>query len=192
MLVSAQKEFALASVTASWQSVADWVCHDVFGTPARRADDGRRIADRPAANSAALAPQPFLYELPVGTRHMVLWMAEAQGATAWTDDRTTASIASAVDEKGGGEFIWFLVPQPKAKRHRRPPGPCAGLLAPVVARCVCARPHAALQSPGEFGRAPAEVAMPCTSLVKLQSWTRTRFQGQGSGQVALAVGLNAD
>jgi len=112
VLVSAQKEFALASVTASWQSVADWVCHDVFGTPARRADDGRRIADRPAANSAALAPQPFLYELPVGTRHMVLWMAEAQGATAWTDDRITASIASAVDEKGGREFIWYRNPKP--------------------------------------------------------------------------------
>lgn len=110
--VQAQKEYALASVAASWQSMADWVCHDVFGTATRRAPDGRRVADRPAAGSAVLAHQPFPYKLPDGTRHMVLWMAEAQCATAWTDERITSSIANAVDSSGGGEFVWYRNPKP--------------------------------------------------------------------------------
>ena len=36
----------------------------------------------PAAGSAVLAPQPLPFDLPAGTRHMVLWMAEAAEAEA--------------------------------------------------------------------------------------------------------------
>jgi len=112
-VVRAQKEYALESITASWQSMADWVCHDVFDTTIHRAADGRRVADRPAAGSAVLAHQPFPYMLPNGTQHMVLWMAETQCTPAWTDERITASIANAVDSSGGGgEFVWYCNPKP--------------------------------------------------------------------------------
>jgi hypothetical protein len=132
--VHAQKQFALASIAASWQSVADWVCNEIFGTSTHRAHDGRRVAERPVAGRAVLAPQPFPYELPVGTWHLVLWMAESQGARAWTDEQITASIAAAVDKCGGGEFVWYRNPKPSVLDAHlahvqvfwRPPRPTVG------------------------------------------------------------------
>ena len=109
--VRAQKDFMLASIASSWQNTADWVSHDVFGTAARRALDGLRGADRPSAGSAVLMPQPFPYDVPVGTRHMVLWMVTEQGAPAWTDEQITARITNAVDQSGGGDFVWYRNPK---------------------------------------------------------------------------------
>merc|ERR1719164_251649 len=54
-----QKEHEFVRAAAHYQSAADWVYHDVFGTATRRASDGRRIADLPAVGSVVLSPQPF-------------------------------------------------------------------------------------------------------------------------------------
>lgn len=107
--VRAQKELLLSNMESMWNSHADWVFHHVFGTEATRGADGRRVSTRPEPGCKVFAPNPFPYELPEGTQHWVLWLASPE--SQWPDETVTAEIAKQVDERGGGQFVWY--PNPK-------------------------------------------------------------------------------
>ena len=74
-----------------------------------RGSDGKRSAARPPEGSTLFARNPFPYDVPAGTEHWVFWMASPE--SEWPEARITAGIAAAVDEKGGGQFVWY--PNPK-------------------------------------------------------------------------------
>ena len=107
--VRAQKELLLSNLGSMWASPADWVFHHVFGAQTCRGSDGKRTATRPAAGSIVFAHNPFPYCVPQGTEHWVFWMASPEAG--WPEDRIMSAIAEAVDERGGGEFVWY--PNPK-------------------------------------------------------------------------------
>ena len=108
--IRAQKELLLANLEKMWASPADVVCHQIFGTPSSRGPDGRRTAVRPAASEQPrLVPQPFPYDLPVGTEHMVLWCPAPEHY--WSEAAITAAIARGVEARwGGGDFVWCRHP----------------------------------------------------------------------------------
>ena len=108
--VRAQKETFLLNLDSMWASQIDFVHHHIFGAPATRRPDGRRASARPTAGASVFKPNHFPYQLPAGTEHHVLWMASPPGE--WSDELITATIATAVDEQGGGEFVWYPNPKP--------------------------------------------------------------------------------
>ena len=55
------------------------------------------------------AVNPFPYDVPAGTNHWVFWMASPE--VEWPEERITAAIAAAVDERGGGQFVWYTNPK---------------------------------------------------------------------------------
>lgn len=107
--VRAQKELLLANLDSMWRSPADWVFHHVFGSPTTRGTDGKRSATRPEPGATVFAINPFPYVVPDNTHHWVLWMASAE--PEWPDERITAELCAQIDERGGGEFVWY--PNPK-------------------------------------------------------------------------------
>ena len=108
--VRAQKELMLTNLERMWVTLADVLCHQVFGTVTTRAADGRHSAARPAHTELPrLVPQPFPYDLPAGTEHMVLWCPAPEHH--WSEAAITAAIALGVDARwGGGDFVWYLHP----------------------------------------------------------------------------------
>jgi hypothetical protein len=105
----AQKELLLSNLDSMWASHADWVFHHVFGTATKRGPTGKRSAARPHPGSTCFAPNPFPYAAPEGTQHCVFWMASPE--SEWPEARITRAICDAVDERGGGQFVWY--PNPK-------------------------------------------------------------------------------
>ena len=106
--VRAQKELLLANIETMWTSPADWVFHQIFGCQTTR-EKGKRTAARPPPGTTVFAWNPFPYQVADGTMHWVLWMASPVGE--WPDDKITSEIAKEVDERGGGEFIWYANPK---------------------------------------------------------------------------------
>lgn len=104
--VRAQKELMLTNLEQMWVTLADVVCYKVFGMATTRAADGRRAAMRPAPTEPMrLVLQPYPYDLPAGTEHMVLWCPAPE--LHWSETAITAAIARGVDARwGGGEFVW--------------------------------------------------------------------------------------
>ena len=107
--VRAQKELLLSNLDAMWASPMDWVFHHVFGSPTARGPDGKRKSERPQAGRTVFKANPYPYDVPDGTEHYVFWMASPEAQ--WPDERIDAGIAQAVDELGGGEYVWY--PNPK-------------------------------------------------------------------------------
>jgi hypothetical protein len=108
--VRAQKELMLANLERMWVTLADVLCHQVFGMATTRGADGRRSAARPAhTEPPRLVPQPFPYDLTVGTEHMVLWCPAPEHY--WSEAAITAAIARGVEARwGGGDFVWCPYP----------------------------------------------------------------------------------
>ena len=111
-VVRAQKDLMLSNMSRMWVSHADWVCQSVFGCKVTRRPDGRKVAERPAAGSLKLVPQPWPYDLPVGTQHMVLWCVGAPAAWRENEDAITAALTRELDARaGGGDFVWYENPK---------------------------------------------------------------------------------
>ena len=104
--VRAQKELMLTNLEQMWVTLADVLSHQVFGMATTRGADGRRSAARPAhTEPPRLVPQPFPYDLPAGTEHMVLWCPAPEHY--WSEAAITAAIARGVEARwGGGDFVW--------------------------------------------------------------------------------------
>ena len=108
--VRAQKELLLANLEGMWDSPADWVYHHVFNMKTARGPNGKRsCVSRPDSGTTIFARNPFPYDVPQGTEHFVFWMASNE--SEWPEERITSGIAKAVDERGGGQFVWY--PNPK-------------------------------------------------------------------------------
>lgn len=107
--VRAQKELLLSNLGSMWSTNADWVFHNIFGSPTTRGNDGKRSAARPPEGSTLFAVNPFPYNVPPGTEHWVFWMASSEAE--WPEARVNSGIAEAVDARGGGQFVWY--PNPK-------------------------------------------------------------------------------
>ena len=81
---------------------------DLHGDDARRRRPALGRAAR-AHRAASLVPQPFPYDLPVGTEHMVLWCPAPEHY--WSEAAITAAIARGVEARwGGGDFVWCRQP----------------------------------------------------------------------------------
>ena len=106
--VRAQKELLIANMETMWVTPAAWVFHQIFGMRTTRIA-GKRTAERPSPGRTVFAVNPFPYQVPDGTLHWVLWMASP--VAEWPDERITAEIAREVDERGGGEFVWYANPK---------------------------------------------------------------------------------
>lgn len=162
-VVRAQKELMFANVSAMWASPADWVCHDVFGSAGTRGPDGRRACQRPAAGQYKLVPQPWPYDLPASTEHMLLWCTGSR--SEWCETDLTAAIAREIDAQGGGEFVWYENPKMSVEdaglyhvqvfwKRAAPSGVSAAAIAAVrsmsrqsTARAECAGPAAHVGAP---------------------------------------------
>ena len=108
--VRAQKELLLTNLQQMWASRHDWVFHHVFGCATRRGPDGKRACPTPPApGSTVFARNPYPYDVPEGTEHCLLWMASPEAE--WPEERVTARLAEAVDERGGGAFVWYANPK---------------------------------------------------------------------------------
>ena len=106
--VRAQKELLIANMETMWVTPAAWVFHQIFGMRTTRIA-GKRTAERPSPGRTVFAVNPFPYQVPDGTLHWVLWMASP--VAEWPDERITAEIAREVDERGGGDFVWYANPK---------------------------------------------------------------------------------
>ena len=108
--VRARKELMIVNLERMWVTLADMICHQVFGMATTRGADGRRSAARPARTEPPrLVPQPFPYDLPMGTEHMVLWCPAPEHY--WSEAAITAAIARGVEARwGGGDFVWCRQP----------------------------------------------------------------------------------
>lgn len=107
--VKAQKALLMSNLGAMWASTADWVFHHIFGSHTTRGPSGKRTAERPPAGATVFAPNPFPYDVPAGTEHWVFWMASPEAE--WPEERITAAVRFEIDERGGGQFVWY--PNPK-------------------------------------------------------------------------------
>lgn len=107
--VRAQKELLLLNLQSMWASDADWVFFHVFGMSTKRGKDGKRLATRPEPGVTVFARNPYPYDVPRGTEHWVFWMASPPAE--WPDERINAGVASAIEERGGGVYIWYPNPR---------------------------------------------------------------------------------
>ena len=58
--------------------------------------------------------QPFPYQVPDGTVHLVAWFSKGW----WTDAEIARRIAEAIDARGGGDFVYYTNPK-KSVVHDR-------------------------------------------------------------------------
>lgn len=107
--IRAHKDLLLCNLQRMWASPADWVYQNVFGSASRRRTDGRREASPPERGTCVLQEQPFPYDVPAGTRHMVFWCACRPGEMS--HQAVTAALSQEVDALGGGEFIFYENPK---------------------------------------------------------------------------------
>jgi len=107
-----RKEFFLHNLARMWSTPADWIFCNIFDMPVHVAS-GLRTAERPPRGLTKLAKQPFPYSLPDGVQHFVLWCSSPRAE--WSAEAITSSIASGVDQQGGGEFVWYENPKPSVE-----------------------------------------------------------------------------
>lgn len=54
-----------------------------------------------------LKEQPFPYQVPTGTVHLVAWFSNGP----WAEANIALSIERAIDELGGGDFVYYTNPK---------------------------------------------------------------------------------
>ena len=84
----------------------EWIWHEVFMS-----------VSEPERPCAKLHRQPFPYQVPAGTVHMVCWFAGCPRED-WSEHAIFDAISTHIDDLGGGEFVYYENPK-KSITHPR-------------------------------------------------------------------------
>lgn len=68
---------------------------------------GETLSSSAAPFVFRLLDQPFPYQVPRGTVHLVAWFSSG----IWSDAALTGAIAQAIDQRGGGDFVYYTNPK---------------------------------------------------------------------------------